>query len=65
MSTGGKRIILTRKGRKVAAIVSLDDLTAIEEIENKIDLEAVKKSNENVKRYGTISWREVKRKLKI
>jgi prevent-host-death family protein len=29
----GKRVILTRKGRKLAAIVSLEDLEALEKME--------------------------------
>lgn len=62
---GGKRIVLTRKGRKLVAIVSLDDLLVIETMENKIDLEAAKKAEKDIKKHGTISWKEVKRKLDI
>lgn len=61
----GKRIILTRKGRKLVAIVPLDDLDAIEAIENKIDLRAAKKAEKDIKKHGTISWKEAKRKLDL
>lgn len=62
---GGKRIILTRKGRKLVAIVPLDDLDAIEAMEDKLDLNSAKKAEEDVKKHGTISWKEAKRKLKL
>lgn len=62
---GGKRIVLTRKGRKLVAIVPLEDLDAIEALENKLDLAAAKKVEEDIKKHGTISWKEVKRKLKL
>ena len=38
----GKRIIITRKGKQIVAIVPLEDLAVIEALENKNDLDAVK-----------------------
>ena len=35
----GKRVILTRKGRKLAAIVSLEDLAALEKMKNNSEEE--------------------------
>lgn len=60
---GGKRIVLTRKGRDLVAIVPLDDLLAIEAMEDKLDLAAAKKSEESVKKHGTVSWKDAKRKF--
>jgi prevent-host-death family protein len=60
---GGKRIILTRKGRKLVAIVPLDDLTTIEALEDKLDHAAAKKAEADVKKNGTVSWKKIKRKL--
>ena len=37
----GKRVILTRKGKKLAAIVSLEDLAALERMENNPNTEKV------------------------
>jgi prevent-host-death family protein len=39
----GERIVLTRNGKDLAAIVPMDDLRMIEEIEDRIDLEEARK----------------------
>jgi prevent-host-death family protein len=62
---GGKRIILTRKGRKLVAIVPLDDLDTIEALENKLDRAAAEKAKEDMKKHRTISWKKAKRKLHL
>jgi prevent-host-death family protein len=41
---GGKRAVLTRRGEKFVAIVSIEDLEALQLLEEKIDIEDVKKS---------------------
>lgn len=60
---GGERIILTRKGKQLVAIIPLEDLRALEALENKIDLEDVKKALRDVERHGTVSWEDTKREL--
>ena len=60
---GGERIILTRKGKQLVAIIPLADLRALEAIENKIDIEDAKKALRNIEKYGTVSWEEAKREL--
>jgi prevent-host-death family protein len=60
---GGERIILTRKGKQLVAIIPLEDLRALEAIENKIDLEDAKKALRDVEKHGTISWEDTKREL--
>lgn len=60
---GGKRIVLTRKGKKLVAIVSLEDLDIIEAVEDKLDVAAAKKADEDIKKHGTVSWEKAKRKL--
>lgn len=50
-----ERIILTRRGKDIAAIISIEDLALLQEIQNKNDLnEATEALNEARKR-GTIS----------
>lgn len=39
---GGERVILERRGKPVAALVSMDDLALLERLENETDLEAVR-----------------------
>ncbi len=40
----GERIILERRGKAVAALVSMDDLKFLEEIEDRADLKAARKA---------------------
>ena len=61
----GKRAILTRKGKKVVAIVSIEDLEALNALEDQIDLEDVKKALGEVKKRGTISLEALKRKYNL
>ena len=64
---GKERIVLTRRGKGVAALVPLDDLLALERmmcrLEDQSDIEAAQKALEEAKRKGTISWDRVKEEL--
>ncbi|MBI2478466.1 MAG: type II toxin-antitoxin system Phd/YefM family antitoxin [Planctomycetia bacterium] len=40
----GERIILERRGKPVAAIVSIEDVELLERLENEADLKAVRKA---------------------
>ena len=40
----GKRVSLKRRGKTVAAIVSAEDLKALEALEDRLDIEAAKKA---------------------
>jgi prevent-host-death family protein len=40
----GERVILERRGKDVAALVSMDDLALLEQLENAADLKAVRKA---------------------
>ena len=61
----GKRIILTRKGKKLVAIVSIEDLEILEAIEDRIELDEARKALADVKKNGTVSWESIKRKLDL
>ena len=39
----GRRVLLERHGKRVAAVIPPDDLDLLEALENRMDLEAVKK----------------------
>jgi prevent-host-death family protein len=41
---GGERVILERRGKPVAALVSINDLQLLEQLENEADLSAVRKA---------------------
>lgn len=53
----GERIVLERRGKDVAALVSLEDLALLEELEDRIDLEAARAA---LKEPGSILWGTVK-----
>jgi prevent-host-death family protein len=61
----GKRIVLTRKGKKLVAIISIEDLEILEAIENRIDLDDAKEALIDVKKNGTSSWQSIKQKLDL
>ncbi len=61
----GKRVVLTRKGKKLVAIVSIDDLEVLEAIEDRIDLDDARKALASAKKSGTTSWESLKRKLDL
>ena len=61
----GKRAILTRKGKKLVAIVSIEDLETLEAIEDRIDLEDARKALADAKKNGTVSWESIKKKLNL
>lgn len=60
---GHERCILTRNGKELAAIVSIEDLKTLEDLEDKLDLEAAKRADEDIKKHGTVKWKDAKREL--
>ena len=41
---GKERIVLTRRGKSVAAVVPIEDLELLEEIEDRLDVETARKA---------------------
>ena len=39
---GGERVVIERRGKAIAALVSIEDLALIRRIEDEIDMEAVR-----------------------
>jgi prevent-host-death family protein len=61
----GKRVIITRQGRKLIAIVPIEDLETLEAIEDRIDLDDARKALAHAKKHGTKSWESIKKKLDL
>lgn len=59
----GERIVLHRRGKDVAALVPVEDLELLEELEDRIDLESAREALKEAEKEGTIPWSEVKKKL--
>ena len=56
----GERIILERRGKGVAALVSIEDLELLQELEDQADIRAARKA---LKEKGSITLEEVKKRL--
>ena len=56
----GERIILERHGKDVVAMVPVEDLKLLEELEDRMDLEEARK---RLKEPGRIPWKEIKERL--
>jgi PHD/YefM family antitoxin component YafN of YafNO toxin-antitoxin module len=56
----GERVILHRNQKDVAALVSMEDLSLLEALEDRMDIEAIR---EALKEPGSIPWEQVKANL--
>lgn len=57
---GGERLILQRRGQQMLAVVPMEDLALIEEIENRADIRAAMKAR---KEKGEVPLGEIKTRL--
>jgi prevent-host-death family protein len=60
---GGERIVLERNNKEVAALVPIEDLAVLRELEDRADLDAIKKALKEKGR--NIPWEKVKKELGI
>jgi prevent-host-death family protein len=56
---GGERVILQRRGKDIAALVSMEDLQRLQEMEDKADIKAARKAR---KERGGISLEQYRKK---
>ena len=60
---GKERVVLTRRGRELVAIVPIEDLRLLEELEDRLDLEDARSVLAVVDQEGTTSWEKIKSDL--
>ena len=59
---GGRRIVVTRKGKAVAAMVPIEDLEAIQALEDQMDVKEAKRILSDSKS-EYIPWEQAKKEL--
>jgi prevent-host-death family protein len=64
---GGERIVLHRRGKNLAALIPLEDLALLEELEDRQDAEEARKALADANAMGErpIPWAKAKKKLGI
>jgi len=60
---GGDRVRLTRHGKAVAAVVPIEDLELLEELEDEIDIGLARAALAELEHESPIPWEQVKRDL--
>ncbi len=59
-----ERIVLTRRGKKAVAIIPMEDLELLEDLEARMDLEEAREVLKDVEKHGTVPWEAVKKRRK-
>lgn len=62
---GKERIVLTRRGQELVAVVPIEDLELLRKLEDLIDVEDARAALEEARHKGTISLAELKAELGI
>ncbi len=60
-----ERVIVTRHGKAIAAVVPIEDVELLERLESRIDLEDARAALAEVKKKGTVSWEDIKAELNL
>jgi len=62
---GKERMILTRRGKALVAVVPIEDVKLLEALEDRIDLDEAKAALLESKKKGTVSWEKIKKELEL
>ena len=62
---GKERVVVERRGKKLVAVVPVEDLALLEEIEDRLDAEAAKQAKVEARRKKEkpIPWKKARRQL--
>jgi prevent-host-death family protein len=60
---GKERVALTRHGKAIVALVSIEDMQLLEAMENRVDLEEAQAALKEAEAEGTTPWEEIKERL--
>ncbi len=56
----GERVTIERHGKKIAAMITVEDLELLQLLEDHLDLEAIRKARIES---GTTSWEDIKAEI--
>jgi prevent-host-death family protein len=59
VSVGHERIVVERRGKNLFALVPMEDLELLEQLEDKLDLDAIRAATNE----PTVAWEKVKKQL--
>lgn len=59
------RRLVTKHGRKVAAVVSVEDLRLLESLEDIVDVQMARERLASLEAEGTISWETLQKELEL
>ncbi|HEY3491018.1 MAG TPA: type II toxin-antitoxin system Phd/YefM family antitoxin [Candidatus Deferrimicrobiaceae bacterium] len=60
---GKERVVLTRHGKGLAAVVPIEDLRLLEAIEDEQDIRDARKAQREIAKKGTVPFADVKKEL--
>jgi prevent-host-death family protein len=59
----GERIVLCRRGKDVAALISVEDLEVLQGVENREDIRDARAAKEEAEREGATPLADIKKEL--
>ena len=65
VSYQGERVVLDRRGKAVAVLISIEDLEALERAEDAADLQVAREAVAESETEGTISLDDLRRELEL
>ena len=60
---GKERVVLTRRGKGIVAVVPIEDLKLLEAMEDRLDIEDIEKALADPENKRAIPWDKVKKDL--
>ena len=61
---GKERVVLTRRGKDLAAVVPMEDVRLLEALEDRLDVAAVREALTDYDAHGGTSWEQVKAEMR-
>ncbi len=60
---GKERVVLTRRGQELVAVIPIEDLQFLQEMEDRLDIEAAMAALAEVEEKGTIPWEQIEAEI--